>query len=478
MKIRFLEDTFIRSTPETGTENRIGIALKSAEIDVEPVAIKGEGIESNDLWFVDKNGWFYWSGRAVALESPVAPTPTAELQPTPPSQQAPRPSDRPPTENIPPGETRLVPPLEDLLMMEQGFHAGPDIVTATATPVADTVTAAVLPQKEQPVPDIPPPDEPAWTGQAIAIEPQPASPQAIATHKLNWALRKYNIEKDWWQDRHLTGQNIRLALLSTGVAPDHPDLGIVEDWFQFQDSGQPMYDIHGLGTQAMVICAGAGEIACGIAPEVGLLIGKIGDQDHTIQPEGLIAGLEWAIGAKADIVAMLVDFPELNPEHTRKMNDLVKQAKDRGILLFAPVGNSENRKPESRYPAALDGVFSVGAHDQFAQKCSFSARSFQLDILAPGQGLLISGLNAASIDNAKTVSIAAAFAAGFSALVCQALRSMGQKSDPETVCTLLRETATARRNFNPGEDVEYGYGLLDPFSVLKRLDPNYAGPDK
>jgi hypothetical protein len=55
------------------------------------------------------------------------------------------------------------------------------------------------------------------------------------------------------------------------------------------------------------------------------------------------------------------------------------------------------------------------------------------------------------------------------ALVCQYLRQNGHRSGPDEVFPLLRETAQARRAFNPGSDTEYGYGVLNPGAVLEHL---------
>lgn len=435
MKIRFSEDTYIRKAPITGSGDPIGIALKGAEIEVEPTPVAGEVVEGNHLWYYDKNGWYYWSGRAVAVEIP-APSPPIIPEPPP--------------GNFSEGETRGQIELPD---NSAGFSETP------------------APWQEDE-------DEPNVLPSELGAEMR-TTPEAISdTSKLNWALRKFHIAHDWWEQRTLRGDNIRLAILSTGAAPNHPDMGNIIGSFQFPDSGQDLQDVHGLGTQAAVICAGAGSIFYGIAPRTQLLIAKIGTHDHTITPDGLIAGLEWSITSKADIIAMLVDFPELSTGQMGKMKALVQQALAQDILLVAPVGNSENKRPETRYPAGLEGVFSVGAHDKFAGKSSFSARSNKLDILAPGEGVEISNLDGKPIVNTRSVAIAAAFAAGFLALVCQMLRSKGQKASPDAVFSLLRDTAASRRNFNPGEDTEFGYGLLDPFAVLKRLDSSYEGPGR
>ena len=468
MKIRFLEDTYIRSAPSTVSGQKIGFMYQGSEIDVEPTPISGEAIEGNNLWYYDKKGWYYWSGRTETLEVQGQDT-TAWAWDAQASVSFPVIEAVPIVEGgerIPEGETRLAPPLENLLMAEEVFQA-------LLNPAEDTSTRGFgppLPSAEERSLDDP------FSGKPISPEePSAVFRQPIDHQRLNWAIQKYKLHQDWWKDRRLTGEKTRIALLSTGVNPDHPDLKNLTDTFQFVNPEQPMKDAHGLGTQAAILCAGAGQSVYGVAPDAQLLIAKIGEQDHTIQPEDLLAGVEWAMNVQADIIAMLVDFPEWDTALMDRMNALVQQALARDILLLAPVGNSEGRKPESRYPASLEGVFSVGAHDRFGQRCGFSAKSFQLDILAPGEGLLISSAEGKPGVNSKSVAIATAFAAGFSALLLQWLRQKGEKSSPDVIFTLLRETAAARRNFNPGEDVEYGYGLLDPIAVLKHLDPAHTG---
>jgi major intracellular serine protease len=292
--------------------------------------------------------------------------------------------------------------------------------------------------------------------------------------KLNWGTQNYLIARDWWLSRHLTGRGVSIAILSTGADPEHPDL--VNLAGRYQADNNPMTDRHGLGTQAAVVAAGCGQTVFGVAPEARLLIGKLGEQDHLVTAGSLIEGLRWAIDARADVVAILVDLPEIGEQQLEALQLLVNQANDQGILLVAPAGTSENKKPESRYPAQLTGVLSVGAHDQYGQRCGFSARSYDLDLLAPGEGLLTSTPGRQPVTNLKSTSIAAAFTAGFLSLVRQRQKEANQVMTPALVFNLLCETAASRRPFNKGEDVEYGHGILNPIEVLKRLDSTYQGP--
>lgn len=475
MKIRFLEDTNIRKMPRVGGEPPLGVMHKGSEIEVEPVLEPGDAIQEISRWYRDKNGWYYWSGKTEK----IAATPPAEtigglvLTPVMPEPVLPQeipaiPLVLPPLtdddtqEAIPQGETRRVPSLAELMAAEPRSRPG----AALPSP------ALVLEPEANPAPVA----EALAASRDIGPEPpaMPAHWQNPAPQALNWALRNYSIAHDWWLDRHLTGRGVSIAILGTGAPPGHPDLGNQAGSFQFPDDANPMADRHGLGTQAAVIAAGTGPAVFGVAPEARLLIGKIGEQDQMLTAEGLIAGLRWAMRAGADVVAMLVDLPDIAEDQREALQTLIDQATAQGVLLVAPTGTLENRKPESRFPARMNGVLSIGAHDMYGQRSGFSARSYDLDLLAPGEGLLTVSPQGQPVHNLKSASIAAAFTAGFLALIRQWQRERQPETAPDAVYDLLRETAAYRRSFNKGEDVEYGHGLLNPVEILKKLVPHPA----
>jgi len=508
MKIRFLEDTNIRKAPRLTGDPPVGMMFKGAEIEVEPDQAHGDAVENNDRWYHDRNGWYYWSGRAENLEEELPPANTADgalVWPTPlpqPPEPPAAPTGQPgvpvapspvsPADDdwdmgdqpIPEGETRLVPPLEVLLEMEQRNRAGASTLPKPARELESNIlhsTRGVTEPGEMdtelvsrginiaPPPVQPEPAPPAETAPALWQNPAP--------QKLNWGVQSYLISRDWWQRRQVTGQGVTIAILSTGIESGHPDLAHLEALYQYPGDTLTMTDRHGLGTQAAVVAAGCGQTVFGVAPDARLLIAKLGEQDHAIHPDSLIAGLRWAIESQADVVAMLVDFPDLNVSQLEELQLLVKEAVDQDIWLVAPVGTVENKKPESRFPARLTGVLSVGAHDRQAHRSNFSTRSYDLDILAPGEGLITSTTNQQVVFNLKSTSIAAAFVAGFLALIRQWYLERGLTLTPEDVYELLRQTAASPRPFNKGDDVEYGHGILNPIEVLKKLDHNYMGAE-
>lgn len=524
MKIRFLEDTNIRNAPRLTGDPPVGVMFKGSEIEVEPDMARGDAVENNDRWYHDRNGWYYWSGRAESLEEEPAPGNTlggALVWPSsnpPPSSTVPSDSTNqsavpvlpsPPSssnddldtgdQTIPEGETRLVPSLEVLLEMERRNRAGigtlpkpaPELEPMTTILASRGIIEEAAPRSVEPpavahteveaaVPTPPPPPDAAVSPQ---IQPLPPVEETSAPwrnpmpQKLNWGVQSYLIARDWWQRRQLTGRSVSIAILSTGIEPSHPDLVNLEDTYQYPGDTLPMMDWHGLGTQAAAVAAGSGQTVFGVAPEARLLIAKLGEQDHAITPDNLIGGLRWAIDSQADIVAMLVDFPDLSVGQLEEIQLLLKAATDQNIWLVAPAGTSESKKPESRYPARLTGVLSVGAHDRQAHRSSFSARSYDLDLLAPGEGLITSTPHQQVVVNQKSTSIAAAFVAGFLALIRQWYLEHGLTFTSDVAYELLRQTAASPRPFNKGEDVEYGHGILNPIEVLKKLDHNYTGAD-
>jgi major intracellular serine protease len=472
MKIRFLQDTYIRSAPTREADPPLGTVFKGTVLEVDPSAQGGETVNNIAQWYRDKNGWFYWGGRTELVSPPAEPQATTIgggiLWPKPPEVVTPAEA----TGEIPPGETRPAPSLEQLLEWERQIRAGAPLSAsggeqprALPTPPkpASSLAEEASGNREMPVsrsaapPPIVPRESTLW--------------KTANSRKINWGVENYHIARDWWQGKELTGRAVRIALLGTGVAPEHPDLAdAIDVLYNFVAPNEPMRDLHGTGTQAAIIALGRGQIVFGVAPEARLLVGRIGTMDYNLTTTGLINGLHWAVDQRADIVLMLVDFPNLPHDQIEALQGAVQRAVEAGVFLIAPVGDAFSRKPETRYPAALDGVFTVGACATHGNRSDFSAKSSKIDLLAPGEGLLTSTPACQTVYNLKSTAMSAAFTAGFVSLVYQALRNQGREVWPGQVFDLLRQTAISRKPFNKGGDVECGYGLLNPGEVFKQIN--------
>ncbi|MFN4079878.1 MAG: S8 family peptidase [Saprospiraceae bacterium] len=482
MKIRFLKNTNIRLAPTAQNNQPIGVVYQGAVIEVRPVS--GDQLNGNAVWYADQNGWYYWGGMAEALEDsappqpPLPPASTSQPAPTPrppvtpviessvpPDFEAPLRDPLPPPDDapwmrdaIPEGETRSAPSLQELESMATG--------SATRRSAVSPPPLVETPQADPPSPDrMQRPDLPQPRPTPTPPEPDVPPPDMS---KLNWALQRHKVAETWWE-HGFRGQGMRIAIIGTGTTPDHPDLERVRDTLSFLATDAAAYDAHGLGIQCAIIAAGAGRILYGVAPEADLLIAKVGDQPLLITPDGLIAGMNWALESGAEVILSLAEVPLLTPAQKRVLQDLVADALSRGIPVISPVGVTSSRQIVERFPAALDGVLSVGAHDQFDKRCAFSAMSESLDLLAPAAGLQYSMPGKPPLSVSRSTAIAAAYTAGLAALVLQWRRLSKLAPDVQGLYALLCNTAISKAILETNRDTEYGAGLLNPESVWREL---------
>jgi hypothetical protein len=461
----------------------------------------------------------------VVITTPVAPPEPTKPPESPMTPESPKPSAFsvppiiPPLTNtgqatdasaIPAGETRLVPSLEILLKQEKQQPSiqiqirpvpkpAPTTPTRTveipptepvntepvntepASPPVLVETPATVPTTEIPVittetpTTVPNPDLPVnqpmdttipanETNQEIPIE---TVDNAIPKH--NWPLEDYKIMADWWQARGLTGKGISIAILGTGVASNHPDLSNIIGRYNAANRSNVVDDMDGLGTQAALIAAGVGTQIYGVAPGANLLIGKIGDVNGLLGADALISGLKWAIDSSARIIVMLPVMESLELTQKNALEQLINKAISKNILLIAPIGDTEYNGVITRFPANLNGVFAVGGHDRYGERCRFSARSSDLDILAPGHELLRFVEDEAYFANLNASKLAATFTAGFLALVLEYLKMQQKSLSTGELFELLRQTAIPNRSNSADANTEYGFGLLNPQEILLRL---------
>ena len=324
-----------------------------------------------------------------------------------------------------------------------------------------------------------------WSGGATVMEPSDTEQAGVPPlldserhdwlrpdkNKLNWGVHRFNIDTAWWKNNHLSGKGVSIALLGTGVNAEQSDIkGAIRSVFNIYGQEEAMEDFYGLGHQSAVVAAGNGFSIFGVAPQATLLIGKVGRVDQDITPESIITGIDWALEQHADIIGVLTDFRELDERQKAGFEQRIEKARSQNTLLLAPVGNSTDRRPTAHFPAALDGFIAVGAHDSNGERCLFSAKSYKLDVLAPGEDLLTVNPDGRTVNNIKTTAISVAFLAGLFALAKEHALGMGLTS--EAWLMILRNTARAKSAITKGNDVEYGYGILNPAEVLASLASN------
>lgn len=240
------------------------------------------------------------------------------------------------------------------------------------------------------------------------------------------------------QQRPITGQGIRVAVIDTGIDYTHPDLGgclgpgcKVVDGFDIYNSDPDPLDDNGHGTHCAGIVAADGTMK-GVAPGASLLAYKVLDANGLGTISGIIAGMERAADPDedpatadaADIISLSLGYPGTPGD---PWSLAVEAAADQGILVVVAAGNNGPGYSNLDSPGLDAKAFTVGASDKNDVIASFSSRGpvpgypdlIKPDIVAPGEGIVSTWLGG-GYASADGTSMATPHVSGAAALVWQA----------------------------------------------------------
>ena len=253
-------------------------------------------------------------------------------------------------------------------------------------------------------------------------------------------------------DLGLRGRGTVVAILDTGVDRSHPalrDSVIREQHFLMQtvESGPGARDDHGHGTHVAGIVASRGiDAPLGVAPEAELVVVKVLDARNRGWISDWIAGVEYVIeldrednGIDIDAINMSFGTDTLYrgscDTAVAPFYAACRRAAEQGITVVAASGNASSLDGLP-VPACYTSVIPVGSvtGTGLARVSSFTNRGFRLDLLAPGDPIVSTGLHGGT-STFRGTSQAAPHAAG---LVC--LLREASSLEPAEVRDILLQT--------------------------------------
>lgn len=278
---------------------------------------------------------------------------------------------------------------------------------------------------------------------------------------MDWSLKEFGIPDLW---KKTTGKGVRVAVLDTGCAVMHPDLvDQVVDAADFTKSKVGPGDTNGHGTHCCgVIAAKKNDVGIvGIAPDAKLLVGKVLSDSGVGSASGIIAGIEWAVSKKADIISMSFGSPFSDP----RIEKAIKYAASKNVMLIAAAGNEGPGPATVGFPGRYQEVLSVAAIDPNRKVAKFSSRGPEVDIAAPGVDIL-STYPPKNYAKLSGTSMATPFVAGVVALLLAYDRQRGVKrvKNWQDLQTLIKETSFDAGSI--GFDNDYGWGLINPKNLI------------
>ncbi|MBA2950499.1 S8 family peptidase [Streptomyces himalayensis] len=264
------------------------------------------------------------------------------------------------------------------------------------------------------------------------------------------------------------GTGTTVAVLDTGADADHPDLkDRIAESRNFTDS-DTADDRDGHGTHTISTVGGSGAASDGkkkgVAPGTRLLAGKVLNDYGYGETSWIIAGMQWAVDQKADVVSMSLGSPEPT-DCTDPMSIAAEELAGTSDTLFVvAAGNSGPALNRVSSPGCTPGVLTVGAVDRDDSTASFSSpgpaphtHTLKPEIAAPGVGISAAaagGRGVYAYQSMSGTSMATPHVAGAAAI----LKQRHPDWSPQELKAALVSSA---HSGIPGDVRETGGGRLD-----------------
>nr|WP_257823120.1 S8 family peptidase [Salipaludibacillus agaradhaerens] len=260
------------------------------------------------------------------------------------------------------------------------------------------------------------------------------------------------------QSQGYTGNNVKVAVLDSGIDRSHPDLSanVRGGYSVFGDS--PYNDGNGHGTHvAGTVGAVNNNIGViGVAPQADLYAVKVLNNSGSGSYAGIAQGIEWSINNGMDIINMSLG----GSSSSSILEQYCNLAYNRGLLVVAAAGNSGTAAGNTNtvgYPARYNSVIAVAATNSNNVRGNFSSTGPTLELSAPGVSVLSTtpGGNYASYNG---TSMASPHVAGVAAQVWQARPNLSNAQ--------LRQILNASAQ-NLGSSYQYGNGLVRSLNAIQ-----------
>ncbi len=274
---------------------------------------------------------------------------------------------------------------------------------------------------------------------------------------LDKSIPQIQADKVW--EAGITGKNIDVAVLDTGIHDEHPSL-TVEKEVDYTEEGTD--DLHGHGTHVAGIVASTDSTYRGVAYDSDLFNVKVLNKDGGGYGSDVIKGIEWAVDNGAEIVSMSFGA-EIDPcDGTDAISQAVDKAVSKGVVAVVAAGNSGPDAGTITTPGCSKKGTTIGAVDGNDNVPSFSSRGptddgrVKPDLVAPGVSIT-STWKDNSFKSLSGTSMSTPHVSGVVALLLETDSTLG----PSNIKEALKSTAL---DLGLDENTQ-GAGMVDAYEA-------------
>ena len=324
--------------------------------------------------------------------------------------------------------------------------------------------------------------EPNYIFYPLAIPSDPYYEQ------YQWNLVNINMEAAWDMETGL--EEVIVAVVDTGVIPDHPDLEgnllqgadfvggersyPVEQYTKTDDdptdeTGRELGGSHGTHVAGIIGAVTNNHLGiAGISWDVSILPVRALKQTGGSSWD-VAEGIYYAVDQGADIINLSLG----GNNYSNLQHEAIKHALAEEVTVVAASGNEG--RDNVYYPAAFSETIAVGAVDSSNQKTHYSNYGSEIDLVAPGGGYGESIYSTWGYYENRTTEASYAGMVGTSMAAphvsgAAALLTASGRGQPEEIRRTLVETALP---IGTGNELNYyGSGLLDVYAALRGERPD------
>lgn len=258
------------------------------------------------------------------------------------------------------------------------------------------------------------------------------------------------------------GNGVTVAILDTGVDPNHPDLAgqMVAGWNMY-DNNSDSSDVHGHGTQVAGVVAAASNNSQGVASiawQAKVMPVRISQPDGYASFSTIANGLIWA----ADNGARVANI-SYGVSGSAAVQSAAQYMRNKGGVVVVAGGNSGVY--DATAPNAT--MISVAATNSSDTRPSWSTYGEFIDISAPGVGIWTTAKGGGYSAPSGT-----SFASPATAGVVTLIKSANPALSPAQVEDILKSTADDLGS--AGYDTYYGHGRINAAAAVLKATQTQA----